>query len=88
MPSFPSPLPSSPHRPFVPLAVEACVPGLVLVLALVSNAARADAHFDVDPDTGYRMERYRAPVPESVPAARRSTRRRCARASPTARLRS
>ena len=43
------------------------MPGLVLVLALVSNAARADAHFDVDPDTGYRMERYRAPVPESVP---------------------
>lgn len=37
-------------------------------LGLAAPAAGAkDARYDVDAETGYRMERYRAPVPDSVP---------------------
>lgn len=39
----------------------------VSLLLAVATASLADSHYDVDPDTGYRMERYRAPVPEDFP---------------------
>jgi len=43
---------------------------LLAALAAPSGAVAADGHddgHDVDPETGFRMERYRAPVPDSVP---------------------
>jgi len=44
----------------VTLTGIACIPAL---------ARAADERYEVDADTGYRMERYRAPVPASVPGA-------------------
>lgn len=40
-------------------------------IAGVSAFAPEHAPGDFDPDTGYRIARYRAPVPEAVPGARR-----------------
>ena len=37
------------------------------LLPMAPLAAQADERYAVDPETGYRMERYRAPVPASVP---------------------
>jgi len=42
----------------------------MVFVALASGNTAAAEEFDVDPDTGYRMERYRAPVPASIPNGR------------------
>lgn len=63
-------------RPFFPrsLALLARGPCTLAALALAAlgpwagtPSARASEGYDVDAATGYRMERYRAPVPDSVP---------------------
>lgn len=41
--------------------------GLGLLLPVLSAASDAAKKYDVDPSTGFRMERYRAPVPEDLP---------------------
>jgi len=43
--------------------------GLVALVASVATgpAVAEDDAYEVDPETGYRMERYRAPVPASIP---------------------
>lgn len=53
-------------RPGSCIRVLAGAFALMSVLAPAERAAGAEA-FDVDPTTGFRMERYRAPVPASIP---------------------
>ena len=69
--SFATPLPAS-----LPACLPACLPvllALFLAAPLTSGLAQSVEHetsaetYDVDPSTGFRMERYRAPVPASVP---------------------
>lgn len=37
------------------------------VMAISSSTAVVASEYNVDPDTGFRMERYRTPVPQSIP---------------------
>jgi len=50
-------------------AAKACGAGLFAVAALILSITPTQAleGYDVDPDTGLRMERYRSPVPADVP---------------------